>query len=1177
MRRALAFCNSIKTSKRIQGEFTAVVADYLAGGDIFEDAPGDAADDDVALNCEIEHVDGTFNAKSRTRLLEWLKEDTGEDTCRILTNVRCLSEGVDVPALDAIMFLHPRKSQIDVVQSVGRVMRKAEGKTMGYVILPVGVPAGMAPERALDNNETYRVVWQILNALRAHDDRFDATINQAGLGEDVSDRIEIVGVNREEQTATTAVVETLPGKPAPEGSDIGKSVSDGSDPSADHRPPEQTAFVLDEFSKAIMAKIVKKCGTRGYWEDWAADIAKIAQNHITRITAIVARAGSDERKAFLAFLEEIRDDLNPEISETDAVEMLAQHLITKPVFDTLFKDNAFTQNNPVSRAMEAVLAQLDQHNLGKEADSLQGFYADVQRRAADIKTAQSRQALVVELYDKFFRTAFPTLTQKLGIVYTPIEVVDFIIHSVNDVLQSEFGQTLGSPGVHILDPFTGTGTFITRLLQAGLIKPEELEHKYRHEIHANEIVLLAYYIAAINIEAVYHDMAPKDAPYTPFEGICLTDTFQMYEQDQDMAAKLLPDNSERRTRQKALDIRVIMGNPPYSVGQRSANDNAANIEYPNLDMAIRDSYAAQSTATLKNALYDSYIRAIRWATDRIKDKGSDAGVVAFVSNAGWIDGNATDGLRKCLVEEFSSLYVFHLRGDIRKNMLSKGAAKEGQNIFGSGSMTGISIAVLVRNPAAQEFGKIHFHDIGDDLTTDNKKAALRSLKSINGITKAKGWQRITPDHNHDWLDQVDRAFEKFIVLGDKKDKGAETVFENYSKGVTTSRDAWCYNFSQSALRSNMRNTIEFYNLEVARYAATPPEDRPNAIAEFINSDPTKISWTSALKWDLEKAKQIEPNDMATTVSAYRPFQKQWVYSDRMFVHQVAKMSRIFPDAQAENRVICVSGVGARAGFSALMADALPDYHNIDNCQCFPLKLYKPPLNADAADDDLYAGEAADGPRIRDGISDEGLAHFQAAWPGEVISKEDLFYYIYGLLHAPDYRARFKNNLAKELPRIPAVKQGVDFWAFSKAGRALGDLHVNYENVEPYPVVIKQRDLRLADIPDPQAFYRVTKMKYARHGREKDKTTVIYNPHITLTEIPLRAYDYVVNGKPALDWVMDRQCVKTDKDSGIVNDANAYANETIGNPAYPLELFQRVITVSLETLDIVDGLPKLEMG
>ncbi len=516
MRRALAFCRDIKRSKLVRDEFEQVIAELRA-----ENADADAD----GLRCEVRHVDGTYNARDRGQRLDWLKEDAGADVCRILSNARCLAEGVDVPALDAILFLHPRNSQIDVVQSVGRVMRRAPGKRMGYVILPVGIPPGVPADRALNDNKRYRVVWQILNALRAHDERLDAVINQGGLGQDVSDRIAIVDgrvrADNAELRAVTAEVDALPTRAAARGSGIGKgSPNEGT---GLREEQESMPLVIDNFSRAVMAKIVEKCGTRDYWEDWAKDVAEIAERHITRITSLVAQPGSDAEGFFRDFLTEVRDDLNDAVTEGDAVEMLAQHLITRPVFEALFGDHAFVERNPVSKAMSDVLSVIDEANVGREAEALEGFYASVKRRAAGIADSRARQNLIAELYDKFFRNAFPRTTQKLGIVYTPVEIVDFIVRSVNEALQTEFGQALGSEGVHFIDPFVGTGTFVTRLLQSGLIAPGDLERKYREEIHANEIVLLAYYIAAVNIETCFHEIAggvPAVRGYLPDRHLC---------------------------------------------------------------------------------------------------------------------------------------------------------------------------------------------------------------------------------------------------------------------------------------------------------------------------------------------------------------------------------------------------------------------------------------------------------------------------------------------------------------------------------------------------------------------------------------------------------------------------------------------------------------------------------
>jgi len=1167
MRRAIAFCKDIKSSKLIRDEFSAVVDEFLGVDLLFEEEE----DDDDKLRCEIEHVDGTFNAKSRGALLDWLKADAGENVCRILTNARCLSEGVDVPALDAIMFMHPRKSQIDVVQSVGRVMRRAEGKKMGYVILPVGVPAGVEPEVALRDNDKYRVVWQILNALRAHDDRFDATINKASLGQDVSGNIEIIGITgaqSDELKAVTAVVEDLPVKAAAAKSNIG---TPGRDPVTTSDTQMEMAFSVDEFSRAIMAKIVKKCGTRDYWEDWATNIAEIAKNHITRLQGILKDPDTPARKAFDAFLEELRDDLNDTITEDDAVEMLAQHIITRPVFEVLFEGHQFTSENPVSRAMQRVLDELNEANLDKESKDLEKFYASVQLRAQGITDPQAKQKLIVELYDKFFRNAFPRTTEKLGIVYTPVEIVDFIIHSVNEVLQEEFGQTLGSEGVHIIDPFTGTGTFITRLLQSGLIAPEEMEHKFRNEIHANEIVLLAYYIAAINIEAVYHGLQGGD--YVPFEGICLTDTFQMYEKD-DLISHYMPDNSERRKRQKATDIKVIVGNPPYSAGQKSENDNAANVEYPTLDQRIRDTFAAKSNARLSKSNYDSYKRAIRWGSDRI----GSAGVMAYVTNASWVEGRSDDGLRQSLVEEFTDLYVFHLRGNQRTS--GELSRREGGKIFGSGSRAPIAISVFVKNPNATGHGRIHFHDIGDYLDQKQKLEIIKKFGSIGGISQQVNWENIEPDEHGDWLNQRDDGFSKYLAIGDKDDSEPVKLFANYSQGVLTSRDWWNVNSSQSVLHENIVKALDTFNSEIERYQrAEKPifenaKQREEFIDNFVVDDQSLISWSGNLKKAISRGHQIDRSEGTTERCMYRPFFKQWLHFSRKLNERVYQLENIYPAGHPGNRSFSVSGTGA-SSFSCLMTDSIPSYDMVVKGQTFPLTTIK--NNGPSENDDLFSEASTSSIfTIRDGITDAGLKHFQAAYPGEEISKEDIFYYVYGLLHSEEYRARYADNLSKELPRIPCVKKAEDFWAFSRAGRALGDLHVNYESVEPYPVTYKQGDPRTWVIDDPEAFYRVTKMKYAGKRPDLDKSTVIYNANITMQDIPLEAYDYVVNGKPALDWVIERQVVKTDKKSGIVNDANRYAIETVGNPAYPLELFQRVITVSLETMKIVRGLPKLDI-
>lgn len=1157
MKRAVAFCQVIEiakagkthkvSSKQIATMFKAVV-------DAYQEQEKEEFAPAHPLACEAEHVDGGMNAIQKEEKLAWLKATAPENTCRILSNVRCLSEGVDVPALDAVLFLTPRNSQVDVVQSVGRVMRNAPDKKRGYVILPVVLPAGVEPHEALNDNKTYAVVWQVLQALRSHDDRFDAMVNKLDLiGKDVS-KMEVIAITDKIQKKAGKTKDAKTKDAGKGGFTIGEIAKR---PSKEDQG--QLQFEIGEIERAIYAKLVQKVGNRHHWEDWANDIAKIARTHIDRIIGILENpANTRETEAFKSLADELRSDLNDSITDNDIIEMLAQHLITKPVFDALFEGYSFAKHNPMSQAMQSVLDVLQEHQLSKEAETLQAFYESVKMRAVGIDSAIGKQKIVVELYDKFFRNAFPKMTERLGIVYTPVEVVDFILQSIGHILQSEFGQTLGSKGVHIIDPFTGTGTFITRLLQSGLITTEQLPYKYRHEIHANEIVLLAYYIAAINIEATYHGIVGGD--YQPFEGICLTDTFQLYEKE-DLIDELLVNNSARRKRQKKLDIRVIVGNPPYSSGDKNDNNNKS-IDYPSLDLRISDTYIARSSKTIgKSKIYDSYIRAIRWASDRI----GDSGVIGFVTNAGFLDANTADGLRKCLEEEFSSIYVFHLRGNQRTS--GELSRREGGKIFGGGSRAPIAISLLIKNPGAKQHGRIHFHDIGDYLSREEK---LKKISETGSIAKASDWLLIRPNEHGDWFGQRQDDFEAFIRLGRKADSEGKALFRTYSMGIKSNRDDWVYGYSKAGTERRIEAMVEFFNQEVARFQRR--NDGVDA-EQFVNRDKSKIKWTSNILNDLERGRSHNVARDGFVKSHYRPFNKQWVYSNKSWNWSRHLMPSYFPAPTSENELICVTGLGSTKDFCAFLTNTLPDLELVSKGQCFPKFVYDESTGAQVQPALFSQPSGATNLHKRqDALTDEGLAHFQAAYPNEKISKEDVFYYIYGLLHSPDYRERYSHNLSKELPRIPRVSQPADFWAFSKGGRLLAGLHLNYETVVTYPLRMVTGGSVLTD-----ADFRVDKMRYGKNGKDgkdKDLTTLIYNNKITVTGIPVEAYDYQVNGKPALDWIVERQGVKTDHDSGIVNDANHWAIETMNNPRYPLELFQRVITVSLETMKIVRALPTL---
>lgn len=1145
MRKAVAFCPSIKASKKISNTFNSTMSVYV------DELPEEKKEQMVAVSAK--HIDGSMSATDRDSLLSWLKDPSEERECRILTNVRVLSEGVDVPSLDAVMFLSPRNSQVDVVQSVGRVMRRAEGKKYGYIIIPVIIPSDVKPEVAMQDNERFKVVWTVLNALRAHDDRFNAIVNKIELNK-----------NRPPQILIGRTDTSFGQDGAPETVNERNAGYDPGDFGA------QLALEFEQLQGAVFARMVEKVGDRRYWEQWAKDVAIIAERQIERIEHLI-ETKKDQRIAFNKFLEGLQSNINPSITEDKAVEMLAQHIITRPVFEALFEGYSFVESNPVSQAMQQALDDLEGKTVEQESETLQKFYDSVRKRAEGIDNAQGKQKIIIELYDKFFKTAFPRMVEQLGIVYTPVEVVDFIIRSVDDVLKQEFGRGITDENVHVLDPFTGTGTFITRLLQSGLIEEKDLDRKYLHELHANEIVLLAYYIAAVNIENAYHDATPDPTDgigtdkFTPFDGIVLTDSFQLYEEHEAQSAAFTKNFSRIEAQQKA-PIQVIMGNPPYSVGQRSANDNAQNQKYPALDAKIAQTYAAATKATNKNSLYDSYIKAFRWATDRLdKEHG---GVVAFVSNSAWLDGNAQDGFRKHLQKDFSSIWIFNLRGNQRTS--GELSRREGGKIFGSGSRTPIAITLLVKNPESKrDKARINYYDIGDYLSREEKLSVIAKFGSVTNPEMNR--RTIKPDEHGDWLNKRNESFGSFVPLGDKQDKSNKnTCFvPYYSNGLKTQRDVWCYNSSLAVLKSNIKKHLDFYNDQRIAFQDEKelfPNTDPKA---FVDRDPTKISWTRALERDLNNNKAHFVVNGNFVVSYYRPFYKQYLFYAKSLNEMVYQIPKLFPSQSHENLLICVSGVGVTKEFTCIMTNIIPDLELIGKSQCFPLYYYEEKNRTDA---ELFGSEKERYER-RDGVSDYILKEARSRY-GRSITKEDIFYYVYGILHSPDYRKAFSNDLKKMLPRIPLVDEGVTFAKFSKAGRKLADLHINYESVPPCEEVEVSGD--------ESGFFQVKKMRFPKkdgvvRGKKKkvdDKSAIFYNSKITLTDIPDKAYDYVVNGKSAIEWIMERYQVKIDKKSGIKNDPNDWAEE-VGNPRYILDLLLGVINLSVQTVDIVNDLPKLE--
>lgn len=1136
MRRALAFTHKIGhadepgTSRNIEHVLPRISEIYN------ESLPENERTGVVHITAR--HIDGAMGATERNDALAWLAEDaTDPQECRVVTNVRCLSEGVDVPALDAVLFLSARNSQVDVVQSVGRVMRsfrrgQVDEKKYGYIIIPVIVPEGTSPEEALNDNTSFSVVWDILNALRSHDDHFNAHVNTIALNKNKGSKVTV-------------------GLPGLGQSGIGQSSLAGDNNDAQDAQQlshqeiaKQLELQFGSTQSGIYAKLVEKCGDRLYWENWAAEVGEIAKKYIARISRLVEGEGGKYRGEFEEFVKTLQHNLNPGIHAAQCIEMLAQHLITRPVFEALFSDYQFVSNNSISASMQQMIDLLQSEAVDKDLTTLEAFYESVRTNVGKIDNLEGKQTVIKNLYEKFFKRAFPLTVEKLGTVYTPLECVDFILHSVDDVLRKEFGSTLTNEHVHILDPFTGTGTFITRLLQSGLIRPEDMVRKYSSEIHANEIVLLAYYIADVNIESVFQEQCPQE-DYLPFNGLCLTDTFQIGEKgDGEIFESFFKENSEAVEAQRKMPIRVIIGNPPYSVGQKSANDNAQNQHYPHLESRIAETYVAGSTAGLSKGIYDSYIKAFRWATDRLSEE--EGSVIAFISNGAWIDGNSHDGFRASLQKEFDKIYVYNLRGNQRTSgELSK---REGGKIFGSGSRTPIAITILVRYPKKERLSEceIYYHDIGDYLSREEKLRLIKQAKSYTGLQ----WENITPNEKNDWINQRDGLFDTLLPLAPEKkfDVKAQSVFTTYAIGVNTSRDAWVSGFSEMQVAKNMQSMIAFYNSQVGK--------------ENYSEDETRISWTRALKRDLEKGIKHSFDSSAFVHSAYRPFCNFSLYYHRPFIESPGRWKQLFPTEQHLNIIICVSG-----DKGILITDRLPNCHFVGDTQCFPLHWYEE--NKSVQTQNLFGEENSERWIQRDGITDWFLTEVRSRFSGaKNLTKEDIFYYVYGLLHSPDYRTRFADDLRKSLPRIPIVEQVEDFMAFSKAGRALAELHLSYEDhAHKAGVRVEERE---SGSVDEYAYYAVEKMRFPRKG---ERGTIIYNGRITIENIPEAAYSYIVNGKSAIEWIMERYAVTTDKKSGIKNNPNLWSREQ-SKPRYILDLLLSIIHVSLKTQQIVSTLPKL---
>ena len=1096
MKRAIAFTDTIKHSKTISNEFNQVVNDYL---------DSDSDDNNISENSfhvDVHHVDGGLNALEKETQIDWLgNDDIEENRARVLSNVRFLTEGIDVPNLDAIIFFSPKKSQVDIVQAVGRIMRRADDKEYGYIILPIVVANGVDPNIALDNDKKYKQVWQVLNALRSTDERFDAEVNTLDLNKKKSGRINFIGVDSSPKKSVTE--------------EEGK----------DNEPEsKQLSFIPEDWMEmrdAFYGKVVKHVGDRRYLEDWSKDVADIATMYVRRIKDLI-NSNQGAKLAFNKFIKSLRFNINDSIDQEQAIEMLAQHLITEPVFNALFSSYDFVRNNAVSKSMNDIISAFKVFGFAKEQEQLKPFYDSVKLRASGIDNIQGKQTFIIQLYNSFFKTAFPRVTESMGIVFTPVEVVDFIVHSVDWALNKYFGKSLASKNVHILDPFTGTGTFITRTLyylkeqmDEGKITYDDILRKYTHELHANEIVLLSYYIAAINIEAVFDEINGPDRGYKPFDGIVLTDTFESTEREGTLDDDMFGTNNERLKKQQEVPITAIMSNPPYSVGQKNANDDNQNISYEALDKRIEQTYVKESKSNLSKGSYDTYIKAIRWASDRINDKG----IIGFVTNGSFLDSNSTDGLRAALYKEFNHLYIFNLRGNQRTQ--GEESRKEGGKIFGSGSRAPIAISILIKDNS--NIHELLYWDIGNYLSRKDKLDKIKCSFSIGNMD----WAVLKPDQNNDWINLRDPNYQKYPCISGENN----SPFLSNAVGISTNRDIWVSGFSKSRVLANSKHMIDNYNIEVSKDGGKGKKSTMR--------DSTKIKWTTNLDKKFIKGEKLEFHPQLIIQEMYRPFTKKWLMYDPNLVERPGQYLNKWG---SKNEVIYTTGKGASRPFSALIMDCLPNLHTQDTGQGF-IKY-----------DNNVSSEL---------IPNKDNVNIEFAKKNG-LTKEEVIPFIYALLNSPDYQKYYANDLKKDLAHIPPVYPKEDY---IKVGKKLIDLHLNYETMPMYD----KCKITYNGEPD----YKVKKMKFAKkrnvEGKlEKDRSTIIFNDSIAIENIPEKAYQYIVNGKSAIEWIMDQYQVKTDKKSGITDNPNDYSND----PKYIFNLLLRVINVSIQTVDLINQLPPL---
>ena len=851
---------------------------------------------------------------------------------------------------------------------------------------------------------------------------------------------------------------------------------------------------------------------------------------------------------FQAFYQQCRDAIDPKISEAAVIEMLIQHLLTERLFREVFNNPDFTRKNVIAVEIEKVIDELTKRSFNRTEflRRLDPYYTAIARAAPRAAIGGNewadRQHFLNMVYERFFQDYSVRQADTHGIVYTPPEIVEFMVASVDAVLKREFGMAegIGQPGVKIVDPATGTGNYIVHLLRH--IPMRSLRQKYTEDLFCNEIMLLPYYIACLNIEHAYYE---RTGEYLPFEGACFADTLDMAENvakssggEHIVAQSLLrltEANTARVDREQAADIMVVIGNPPYNVGQVNENDNNKNREYPVVDRRIRDTYAKDSTATLKAQLYDAYVKFFRWATDRLQ--GRD-GIVCLVSNNSFVDQITFDGMRKHLLADFTAIYHLDLHGNVRQNPKLSGTT---HNVFGI--QVGVGITIAIRRADSEACG-LYYYRVPEDWRRERKLSYLAHSESMDGIE----WQTLTPDTRQTWLTEgLQPEFSTFLMLGSKEAKfqgngSSETIFSTYCPGVATKRDSTVYDFDRARLAPRITQFVEDYNAEVARWVRS---GRPEDVDGFLKYD--RVKWSNALKVKLRREHYGVFEPARIRRSMYRPYCAKWLYYSPLLNDGHGLFARFFPSpaTEAENMVIVVTDIGYRSTFNACVTSVIPDLHllaSMDTFQCFPYYVYDP-----------------DGSNRRENITEWALGRFREAY-GAGVTKRDIFHYVYGLLHHPAYRERYAENLKRELPRIPLVAGAAAFQRCAEIGRRLMELHLSYERQPEHPA------LRWVEHPDGAPDGRVSFRVEKKMRVAPDRTALAVNDTLTIEGIPAECFAYRLGNRSALEWVIDQYHVSEDKRSGIISDPNRG-----DDPQYIARLVGRVVTVSVETVRLVRAL------